>query len=417
MDDKDLHGVLNTVAKQFGTPCYVYFQDTLNDRIKALKTALGDLFEVSYAVKSNPNRTLIRHLLDRVDTLDVSSSGELERAVEQGWSGDRLTFSGPAKRRFELVSAITNRCGEVVCESADELAELDQLAGEAGQVMTVLLRINPLTVPKQFGVRMAGKPSQFGIDEEQVDAVLDRFDVFSNLRLKGFHIYSGTNSLNAEGIAENIAIMGELFIRFSERHDLHPEKLIFGSGFGIPYHDNDVPLDLDDLAGRIRQAIQPVATHPRLKNAVRALEMGRYLIGPSGYFLTSVIRKKQSRGTDIALCDGGFNNHIAAFGMLGMVIRRNYPIFKVRGSIKPAEDTDMMLTGPLCTTIDILSQRITLPALSTGDVLGISSSGAYGLTASPEAFIGHPAAREILVTGMAEGKPVVTDISHSSSCG
>jgi diaminopimelate decarboxylase len=293
----------------------------------------------------------------------------------------------------------------MVCESLRELEVLNRLSGESGRSMSIFLRINPDRLPKKFGVNMAGRPSQFGIDEADVDAVLDRLPEWEHLRFAGFHIYSGTNSLSAEAISENFSIFIELFVRFSEKHRLRPEKLIFGSGFGIPYYAGDEPLDVHRLAELVNPQIDAIRKHPLIGEAEYVLEMGRFLVGPNGYFLTSVIGEKTSRGTEIRLCDGGMNNHLAACGLLGMVIRRNYPIWKVTGNTEP--ESKYMLVGPLCTTIDTLAEHITLPSLHLGDVIAIGSSGAYGLTSSPVGFISHPAPREALVTGTGDDARVV----------
>ena len=397
--------VLSRVAAEIGTPCYAYLMDDILARFDLLDTVFGGRFKVSYAIKSNPNRALLEGIKSRVVTLDASSAGELDRALDAGYDASDVTFSGPAKRDFELQRAVEVGCGEMVCESERELEILNRLCAESGRSMSIFLRINPDKVPKKFGVNMAGRPSQFGIDEGDMDAVLSRLPEWKNLRFAGFHVYSGTNSLSADAIAENFSIFIELFIRFSEKHRLQPDKLIFGSGFGIPYFSGDEPLDTDKLGTLVNPQIDAIRSHPLIGNAEYVLEMGRFLVGPNGYFLTSIIGEKNSRGTEIRLCDGGMNNHLAACGLLGMVIRRNYPAWKVTGNSGP--DSEYMLVGPLCTTIDTLAERITMPGLQLGDVVAIGSSGAYGLTSSPVGFISHPAPHEALVTGRGDDACIV----------
>lgn len=397
MDD-ERRSKLAAVSREAGTPCYVYFLDGVLARFAALQRAFGARFGVSFAVKSNPNRVLLERIRDRVVTLDVSSAGELERALRAGYDPARLTFSGPAKRHAELERAVELGVGEMVCESEGELAALDELAGRAEKRMPVFLRINPDRIPRKFGVNMAARASQFGIDEDQVDAVLKRLPKRRHLEFAGFHIYSGTNCLDAEALAENFGIFIELFTRFANRHGLRPRKLIFGSGFGIPYHDGDEPFDLEKVAELVNPQIDAIRQEAALSEAECVLEMGRWLVGPEGYFLTRVVAEKHSRGTDIRLCDGGMNHHLAACGLLGQVIRRPYPMHKVTGD-GAGEPREYMLVGPLCTTIDTLAPKIRLPELHTDDVIAIGSSGAYGLSSSPVGFISHPPPRELLVIG------------------
>lgn len=389
--------VLSRVANRCETPCYVYLLDPIRQRFGELKRWFGDRFDVSYAVKANPLAELLRGIRDHASNLDCSSIAEVERGLAMGYSADRLTFSGPAKRISELQRAVELRIGSMICESVWEMEQLNQIAGKDGCVIEVLPRINPRSMPRSFGVSMAGKPSQFGIDEEEMESALKRLADLPNLDLGGFHIYSGTNSLEEEAISENFSIFIDLFRRFSEAANLQPRKLIFGSGFGIPYHDDETPLNMERLASLINPQIDGLKSQPRFRETRCCLEMGRWLVGSHGFLLTRVVNHKSSRGTDIYLCDAGFNNQLSACGMMGAIIRRNWSIAKITlphdGPRQPCT-----LTGPLCTTIDQIATSILLPRLQRGDVIAIGSSGAYGLTASPTRFISHPEPREYLVT-------------------
>jgi diaminopimelate decarboxylase len=401
--DENRRVLLRDIACQHGTPCYVYFADGVRKRFDRLTDLFQGRFGISYAVKSNPNSALLRLIRDKIETLDVSSIGEVERALAVGYPASLLTFSGPAKRHEELARAVTVGVGEMVCESLWEAETLSALATAAGRRMAVLVRINPLHMPRKFGVNMAGKASQFGIDEEELEDALDRIGALPGLELKGFHIYSGTNCLDATAIDENFGIFIDIFSRASAYSGGTPEKLVFGSGFGIPYVAGDRDLDVDHVAELVNPRIDAMRTNPALRDARCVLEMGRWLVGPEGYFLTSVINEKHSRKTEIRMCDAGFNNHLSACGMMGTIIRRNWPIHRItEGPEQPKQD--YLIVGPLCTTIDTLATQATLPPLTRGDVLGIEMSGAYGLSASPTRFISHPEAREVLVTDTAHAR-------------
>jgi diaminopimelate decarboxylase len=396
--DPETRDVLLRAARTFGTPSYVHLVDDVVRTIERVRAALLGRFEISYAVKCNPNLGLLEALRDTLDGLDVSSAGEIDRGIAAGYDPARFSFSGPAKRSDELIRALETGCGDVVCESEWELGQLDRLAAERGARARVLLRINPRTVPKRFRMPMAGRPTQFGIDEEEVDGVLSRRARFAHLDVCGFHVYSASNSTSDEGLAENFGIMCELFERFSAAHELAPDKLIFGAGFGIPYQSDQAPLDLDALCARINERVGAMLARPELAGARCVLELGRYLVGPSGYFLTSVLNEKSSRGAEIRMCDGGLHQHVTACGLMGAVIRRNYPMWSLTSDADDGEH-EYMLTGPLCTTLDTLATSIRLPRLERGSVLAIGSSGAYGLTLSPATFISHPRPAEVLVHG------------------
>ena len=409
--DEATRQALEYVARQHGTPCYVYFVDRVRHEFSRLDEAFHERFRVSFAVKANPNRALLSEIKDLVASLDVSSIGEADQALSAGYAPQRLSFSGPAKRPFEFRRAVELGIGEIVCESLSELDSLNRLAEESARRVAVLLRINPKKMPRKFGISMAGKPSQFGIDEEVADDVLSHTMSFKSLDVHGFHIYSGTNSLNEDAIAENFSYFIEIFTRLSQKLTQGVRRLIFGSGFGIPYHAVDKPLDLTKLAALINPQIDQMKTEARLRHAECVLEMGRWLVGPHGYLLTSVVNAKHSRGAEIRICDAGFNNHLAACGMMGSVIRRNWRIWKVSDRNGHTCRT-YQLVGPLCTTIDTLATDILLPELEVGDVLAIGSSGAYGLTSSPTRFISHPQPKEFVVECTAD-RIDVRDVSES----
>ena len=393
--------VLEEVAHRHGTPCYVYFADEIDQRLQALRAAFDGRFAVSFAVKSNPNSELLRHLAGRIDRFDVSSGGELSRVLGIGFDGARISFSGPAKRNAELVAALDAGCGEIVCESDQEADALDRLAGERGRTLDILVRINPARMPRRFGINMAGKPSQFGIDEEQISGFLERCKRRRFLRVRGFHIYSGTNCLDADAIVENFAIFIDLFRRFVVDASM-ARTLIFGSGFGIPYFDGEQAFDLSGLAERINVQLDALRAEERFHASSLVLEMGRWVVGPCGYLLTQVIGEKRSRGVDIRLCDAGFNHHLNAAGMMGAVIRRNWPFSNLSATKRSAPICSYMLTGPLCTTADVFASQIELPETRTGDILAVGASGAYGPSASPLGFISHPLPREVLVFSSGE---------------
>jgi diaminopimelate decarboxylase len=386
---------LENAARAFGTPSYVYFTSAIEGRGRRLRAAFGGRFALSFAAKSNPNPALLGWLKEHVEFLDVSSIGELRLGLGAGWDASRASFTGPGKRAFELREAIQGGIGELVVESVREAVVADGIAASLGRVQDVLIRLAPQRVPKGFGDHMAGRPSAFGIDVEEMHEALPIILALSNLRVAGLHIYSGTQCLKPDAIVENYKTFIAVFREVSERYDLRPGKLVFGSGLGIPYHAGDAPLDLDAVAGGIADDLDALAKEPRFRATRLVLELGRYLVGEAGYFLTRVISVKTSRGSRIAICDGGMNNHLPASGHFGMVIHRNYVMHKVGDQSGPAEAVD--LVGPLCTSIDRLAKGVTLPSIEEGDLVAVHASGAYGLTASPIHFISHAAPREVLI--------------------
>ncbi|MEM8971451.1 MAG: type III PLP-dependent enzyme [Pseudomonadota bacterium] len=406
--------VLTEAARTFGTPCYVYFCDRIESRIQELSAAFGGRFSQSFAAKCNPNPGVLEFLNSRIDFLDVSSIGELRLALQAGWHPSQASFTGPGKREFEIREAIESGIGELVIESVREALIADQIAASLDRRQNVLLRLSPTSVPKGFGDRMAGQPCAFGIDAEAMASEIPKIQSLKNISICGLHIYSGTQSLNPAAICENYQNFVGLFQECCTEFDITPQKLIFGSGLGVAYHEKDVPLDLDAIANETNAVLDALKQQPRFSNTQLILELGRYLVGDAGFFVTRVISVKESRGSRIGICDGGLNNHLPASGNFGMVIRRNYKMHKIGKLVQPGERVD--LVGPLCTSIDKLATGITLPRISEGDLIAIHNSGAYGLTASPIHFISHKPPSEVIVNehGLVDVTRQLGDISHVS---
>jgi len=398
---------IDSIVDTFGTPCYLYNFGIVNQRISLLKALFAKHFSISYAVKSNPNRALLKFMADKIDTFDTSSFGEVERVLEIGGDRKRITFSGPGKRRNEIERALNCGIGELVIESEHEVITIGELCRKLNITQKVLLRINPLASPKNFGASMAGNASQFGVDEEVIDSALEKIKQFPELNLEGFHIYSGTNCLMVDAVEENFLIMLGVFRKACEKAELCPSSLVMGTGFGIPYLLTENELDINAVSDKINAAMAAIKSDSRFSKTTFSLELGRWLVGPAGLLLTSVIGEKYSRNTEIRLCDAGFNNHLAACGMMGSVIRRNWVMENLTSDSTLTKKYN--LVGPLCTSIDLLARDLELPETNIGDVIAISNSGAYGLTASPTRFISHPEPRELAIT--LEGK--IIDCSES----
>lgn len=403
---------LRALAGAWPTPAYIYDLDLMRRRADRLRAAFGGRFAISYAVKANPNRALLAGLAPAVDAFDVSAFAEVERLVAAEREGPPgaarpMSFTGPGKRDEELRRFAGLGRGHIVIESIDEAESLAAIVRrDRLPAQTVVLRINPAALPRRFGASMTGRGSQFGIDEEEAVAALTRLAELPGLVPVGLHCYAATNGLDEAAVAANLAMMAGLFRRCAAAAGLQPELAIFGAGFGLPYVEGEAPLDIDAVAAAAAPALDELRAAPGFAHTRLLLELGRWIVGPAGWLLTTVIRTKTSRGTAIRICDAGFNANMAACGMLGGAFRRNWRILNLSNPDGPPETCD--LVGPLCTTLDHVATRITLPAVRTGDVLAIANAGAYGLTASPTRFISHPEPVELLLES-----GTVRDVSES----
>ncbi len=391
------HPLTELADRAGGTPFYAYDPTALDARVGELRTALPPDLRLHYAVKANPMPEVVRHLARRVDGFDVASLGELQRVLECGGAAAETGFAGPGKRDPELAAAL--RAGAVIhLESPGEAERVRRLCAALDRTARVTLRINPDFALKGSGMRMGGGPQPFGVDAEQAPALLRQLadPAFDFL---GFHIFAGSQNLQANAL---IAAHDRLF---ELAHHLaagapEPVRLLnIGGGFGIPYFPHDRPVDLAPVAENLAHWME----RPGLvRDGARVvLELGRYLVGEAGIYVTSVIDRKASRGRTYLITDGGLHHHLAASGNLGQVIRKNYPVAVGNRMDEEAVET-ASVAGPLCTPLDLLADDIPLPRAEPGDLIVVFQSGAYGLTASPTGFLSHPPPPELWV-----GDPVM----------
>jgi len=387
------------LVREHGSPLYVYDLGEVKARIARLRALFPD-FKLSYAMKANPHPEVVSLMRHRVDHLDVSSGGELRTALDLGWEPDRVSFTGPGKTRDEISASVAAAGSFQIVESVDEAILANRVASDQGRVHRILVRLSPNASPPGFGVRMSGRPTQFGLDEDDWPEGLRRIAEQGNLEVKGFHIYSGTQSLQGSAVVDNFEIMADSFSRCAEILGIHPDLLVFGTGFGVPYHDGMEALDVEEVSAGATRLVARLRRDPRLADAQLLLELGRWLVGPAGQYLVTVLYTKRSHGQEIAICDGGMHHNLAAAGHLGGVIHRNYRMENLSSRAEPAPDGSKgtyRVVGSLCTSIDLLGNAVELDRISAGDVLAIKNSGAYGLTASPVNFISHPPAEEVTV--------------------
>jgi len=384
------------VHRAGATPLYAYDRALLSARVELLKQVCPTELRINYSLKANPYPALVQHMASLVDGFDVASSAEMQTALATGVDAGHISFTGPGKTDAELRQAIA--AGVMIhVESTNELRRIDQLSRELGYVAQVMLRINPDFELKSSGLKMAGGAKQFGIDVEQIPAVLKALAGMT-IQCVGFHIYAGSQNLNAAAINETLTKSCELAISLAQiaigpqRHWV--QRINLGGGFGIPYFPGDTPLDiaavgqhLKDCVAKLQKAIPHVETE---------IELGRYLVGEAGIYVTRVIDKKFSRGQCFLVTDGGMNHHLAASGNLGQVIRKNYPVI-VGNKVKAESEQPASVVGPLCTPLDLLADQMPLSHAEVGDFIVVFQSGAYGASASPANFLSRPAAVEVLV--------------------
>lgn len=379
-------------ARAGSTPFYAYDRDLLRARVEELRSALPAAVKLHYAMKANPMPALVAFMSTLVDGIDVASVGEMKVALDAGADPQEISFAGPGKRSAELHQAVA--AGVLVnIESHSEIGVLREAAERLGVRARVAVRVNPDFELKGAGMRMGGGAKPFGVDVEHVPALLRDISA-AGIAFEGFHLFAGSQSLKAEAICEAQRQSYALALRLAEHSQAQVRVLNLGGGFGIPYFGGERRLELGPIAECLSALVERAARD--FPAASLVLELGRYLVGEAGIYVSRVVDKKMSRGECFLITDGGLHHHLAASGNFGQVIRRNYPV-AIGNRIGMAASLPVHVVGPLCTPLDILAENVVLPEAQVGDLLVVFQSGAYGATASPQQFLSHPAVLEVLV--------------------
>jgi diaminopimelate decarboxylase len=384
---------LSRLAERVGrTPFYVYDRRLIDERVARLRAALPAEIHLHYAIKANPMPAVVQHMAGRVDGFDLASVGEMKTALDTPMPAAKISFAGPGKSPADLRQAAASG---IVINLESEL-EMERLA-DAGQALGLrpkaAVRVNPDFELKSSGMKMGGGPKPFGVDAERVPAMLARMKQLP-IDFHGFHIFSGSQNLKAESIMEAQRNTFELARRLAADAPGPIRLLNLGGGFGIPYFPGDTPLDLDAVCAHLA-TLMPDARRD-FPEAEFVIELGRYFVGEAGLYVARVLDRKVSRGQVFLVTDGGLHHHLSASGNFGQVIRKNYPVL-VGNRVVTDHPEQASAVGPLCTPLDILADKMDLGHAQVGDLIGVLQSGAYGLTASPTAFLGHPAPAEVLV--------------------
>ena len=382
----------SALAEEFGTPLYVYDSASIARRVQQLREHMPPGLSLHYAIKANPMPELVRFLGERVDGMDVASAGELQTALDNGMAGADISFAGPGKRDEELALAIGTGVTLSV-ESPGELQRIADIGQRLGMQPRIALRINPAFRLKAAGMHMGGAASPFGIDEEQAPGVLQQAATLP-VRLRGLHIYAGSQNLSAPHLVEAQNAIFELAFRLAGYFPDGIEWLNIGGGFGIPYFPGEQALDIAPIADNLDKRM--AESESRLPGCEIVLELGRYLVGEAGVYLCRIIDRKVSRGRVYLVTDGGMHHHLAASGNFGQVLRKNFPL-RVANHVDNPEKETVTVVGPLCTPLDLLGDRVELPKAGPGDLIAILQSGAYGYSASPLEFLSHPRPEQVLL--------------------
>ncbi|MCW8834555.1 MAG: pyridoxal-dependent decarboxylase, exosortase A system-associated [Colwellia sp.] len=387
---------ISQIDKLIGsTPFYAYDKDLIASKVADLKTALPAKIQLHYAIKANPYPSLVHFMVDHVNGFDVASKKEMLLALQSGMPANEISFAGPGKTQDDIQSAIVAGI-TLHTESATEINRAIAIGENLAIKPNIAIRVNPAFELKASGMKMAGGSKPFGIDEELLPQLLNELP-YDKINFQGFHIFAGSQNLKAEAIIE---MHQKTFALAQQLVTLTPVKIAYiniGGGLGIPYFPGEQRLELGEISSNLTELLQQY--QEALADIDIIMELGRYLVGEAGVYVSKIVDKKVSRDTTYLVCDGGLHHHLSNSGNFGQVIRKNYPVSIGNKLNNTSEQTTELvnIVGPLCTPLDIIADRMHLPTSDIGDYVVVYQSGAYGASASPKDFLSQPELTEILL--------------------
>ncbi len=378
-------------VNNYDSPLYLYSKRIVTHEYTKLRKGLPSNFKIFYAQKSNPNKNILRHLNSLGVGCDTASLGEMDAALNAGFSADRIMFTGPAKREEEIRFAVENNLMSINVESIQELILVNNVAQEYNKTQNILVRINPLYETGETTKIIGGTGvSKFGIDIEMIDEFFAALKNTTNIVLKGIHIFNSSQILDWQKIYKNTKNVIDTAIKLREKYLFELSHIDLGGGFGIPYSEEEKPLDISRLGDELFRLVDSTEYKGFLDGVDLIFEPGRYLSGHSGIYLFKVLYTKASRGKNILLTDGGIH-HLVRPALIGT----SHPIVNITAFYEKREVQDRyMVAGPLCTSLDCFGEEIILPETRPGDILAVLNAGAYGYTESMPLFLSHPQAKE-----------------------
>ena len=388
---------VSTLADHYGTPLYVYSKATLVNNLREIQTAFAAVEPlICYSTKTNGNLAICELMVDNGAGCDVTSGGELYRALKAGAIGKKIVFAGVGKTAAEMRTALEHDIFLFNVESEEELHALADVAKSLGKVAPVALRVNPDLPPKtHVKTDTSVKGVKFGLDIETVMDVAKGVAKNPHVLLVGIHMHLGSPILSAQpykdGVAKALTLIEGL------RFQGHPIAVLnMGGGFGINYRKQEaLP------AAAFAEVIIPVVQTAR---CVLVLEPGRFIVGNAGILVSRVLYRKETGGKRYVIQDGAMNDLIRP--TLYDSFHRIWPVAPPANVPAPPEDYEVDIpgtvkqdvVGPVCESGDFLAKGRNLPELQRGDLLATFSAGAYGMSMASN-YNARPRAAEVMVDG------------------
>jgi len=375
---------VSQIAKQVGTPCYVYSHATLIRHIRAYDNAFKNIPHLmAFAMKANSNLAILRLMAKEGSGVDIVSGGELFRALKAGVSPSKIVFAGVGKNAEEIRDALKAEILMFNIESSAEMHAINDVAASVGKIAPVALRINPDIDAKTHPYISTGlKKSKFGI---AADRALEEFRVASTLRhihVVGVHAHIGSQLTEVTPFVESLKKVLAL-VDTLKGQGTNIRYLNIGGGLGITYSDEKPPLPHE-----LAEALSPLVKGLDL---TLVMEPGRVIVGNAGILVTKALYEKIGESKRFVIVDAAMNDLIRP-----SLYSAYHDIRPVSEALlhRPKHQVDVV--GPVCESGDFLAKDRSLPEVKPGDLLAVMSAGAYGFVMASN-YNSRPRVPEVLV--------------------
>lgn len=385
---------LLSVKRGQGEPisAYLYDLNHLRSHVSTLISTMPAGCRYYYAVKANSEKEILKTLLPLVNGFEVASIGEIEKVRELD-PAVSILFGGPGKMDSELVGAIRYCVDLIHVESIHELRRLNWIANQAGQVVQILLRVNLKHAIPNATMKMAGVPTQFGIDEAEIPMVLSMIREFRHINLQGFHFHAMSNNLDGEAHSGFIRYCVLKSETWEKEYGLPISVINVGGGIGVNYQD---PKQIFPWS-KLTQELENVTSGFQYSNRKLILECGRYTTASCGYYAAEVLDIKQNHGKAFVVIRGG-THHLR----LPAAWKHNHPFtiihtdeWKYPFPRPEIKNSTVTIAGELCTPNDILARDTPVERVRVGDIILFHLAGAYGWAISHHDFLSHAHPRQL----------------------
>ncbi len=373
------------LVEEFGTPLYAYGRTALRERAERFDAAFGDSSHlVTYAIKANMNLAIVHDFARMGLGFDVTSLGELERALRAGGEPDRILYSGVGKRSDEIDRALQVGIRMINLESLEELERVEERARTLETTAPVAFRLNPDVDPKTHPHIATGlRTSKFGIPIEEAGEAYARAKALPHVRVVGVDCHIGSQITSIEPIRDALVRVRDVVKAL--RADGHEIEIIdAGGGLGVRYSDDDAPPSPEEYVGAIREILGDL-------DATLIVEPGRSLVAEAGVFITRVLYRKVNGDRRFAVVDGAMND----------LLRPALYQAEMHVETDPLRDGPLVpidVVGPVCESTDRLAKDRALPPLEQGDLVVFRDAGAYGFCMA-SGYNGRPLPAEVWVEG------------------